>query len=278
VVPSPKPLSPAEISFVFDEVSFWSARFGRMLVDRLDFAADVEALDVGCGNGFPTLELAHSFGPGSRFTGIDVWAEALARAERKRRLLGTDHVRFVRCDAARLPFAGRSFDLVVSNVGINNFAEPRETLFECARVTRPGARLVVTTNLTGHMKELYDVYRAVLEAMGRKEELERLREQEEHRRSPEILSRWIADAGFTSIRAESETFRLRYRNGRALFTHPLTRHGFLDGWRGVVREDEADEIFAAIERRLDDLAAARGSLDMTVPMLYLEATRRGDER
>ena len=79
------PPRPAEI---YDETSFWSARFGALLFDHLEIRRGIRGLDVGCGTGFPLIELAHLHGPSSHFTGIDVWADALERARAKLQLHG----------------------------------------------------------------------------------------------------------------------------------------------------------------------------------------------
>jgi hypothetical protein len=49
--------------------------------------------------------------------------------------------------------------------------------------------------------------------------------------------------------------------------------GFLDGWRSVIYVSDEGTIFASIETRLNEMAAAQGELRMTVPMLYVEAIR-----
>jgi ubiquinone/menaquinone biosynthesis C-methylase UbiE len=53
----------------------------------------------------------------------------------------------------------------VSNLGVNNFDNAEPVLRECQRVLRPTGRLLISTNLVGHMAEFYDAYRHVLTAM-----------------------------------------------------------------------------------------------------------------
>jgi ubiquinone/menaquinone biosynthesis C-methylase UbiE len=53
-------------------------------------------------------------------------------------------VPLVRAFAERLPFAGGSFDVVVSASALHYFREPGQALEEMRRVLRPGGRLVVT--------------------------------------------------------------------------------------------------------------------------------------
>src|SRR5205823_2703532 len=121
---------------IWDELSFWSSRFGILLLENLEFVRGIRALDLGCGNGFPLFELAHAHGNSCHFTGVDIWDHAVDRAGLKKKIYGLNNVTLVRADGARLPFLDSHFDLITSNLGINNFDDPRAVLSECARIAR----------------------------------------------------------------------------------------------------------------------------------------------
>jgi ubiquinone/menaquinone biosynthesis C-methylase UbiE len=265
-----------EVASAWDELSVWSSRFGALLLDTLEMRGGIQALDLGCGTGFPLFELAQRHGPSCRFVGVDIWVAGLARAALKRRVHALPNVHLVRADGAHLPFAAAQFDLIVSNLGINNFADPAAALAECARVARPGARLALTTNPQGHMREFYAVYRELLAERNRADYLARLEANEDHRATPATIGAMLAAAGFAVARVVESEFTMRFVDGGALFRHALTRIGFLDGWRRVV--DPADEvaIFTELEARLDALARDQGELVMSIPMLYIEGRKRGD--
>lgn len=262
-----------QVASALDELSFWSARFGAVLLEHVPLGRGLTVLDLGCGAGFPLFELAHMLGPSCRLFGVDLWRAALARAEGKRRLHGLANVALVRADGARLPFAAASFDLLVSNLGVNNFADPHAVLAECARVARPGATLALATNPRGHMAELYAAFREVLAGFGRPDWLERLDVAEDRRGDRGRLTAWLEGAGFRVEKAIEDAFEMRYLDGGALLRHSLTRFGFLDGWRTVVDPAEERAAFAALEARLDGIARLRGELRMSVPRLYLQARR-----
>ncbi len=263
-----------DVVSTFDEVSLWSARFGLLLVEEVALVRGIRILDLGCGTGFPLFELAHRHGPGTTLVGVDVWAAALRRAAFKRRQYDLPHVTLVRGDGACLPLRAASFDLIVSNLGVNNFAAPGAVWRECARVARPGARLVLTTNVKGHMREFYAVFREVLTGRGLTAGVERLARHEAHRGTRDALCADIEAAGFGVTRVIEEEWSLRFLDGAALFRHVLIRAGFLDGWREVAGESAAAAVFAELEARLDRVAAARGELRLTVPILYVEGKRR----
>ena len=97
----------------------------------------LDALDVGCGTGFLSLELA---GRGHRVTGIDFAPQMLAEARKKAAAQGVA-VRFEEGDAEQLPFAEGSFDLVMTRHVLWTLPHPEQAIDEWIRVLRPGGRL-----------------------------------------------------------------------------------------------------------------------------------------
>jgi SAM-dependent methyltransferase len=97
----------------------------------------LDALDVGCGTGFLSLELA---GRGHRVTGIDFAPQMLAEARKKAMAQGVA-VRFEEGDAEQLPFAEGSFDLVMTRHVLWTLPHPEQAIDEWIRVLRPGGRL-----------------------------------------------------------------------------------------------------------------------------------------
>ena len=258
-----------------DEVPLWSARFGLLLLDHLDLSRGLSVLDVGTGTGFLALELGQTLGPDSEVIGIDIWKQALARADSKRAARRVNNVVFREADAVQLPFSDGQFDLVVSNLGINNFDNPALAVAECCRVLRPGGRLAVTTNLHGHMREFYAVFRGVLRELRRPDYIERLNANEAHRGSRESVRALIESAAFRVRREVEGSFALSFANGTALLHHHLVRIGFLDGWRRCVDESDEQPVFERLEARLNEVAERTGYLATSVPTLFVEAVKVG---
>ena len=71
------------------------------------------------------------------------------RIKSKIKIYGLKNVSVVQGDAADMPFEDDYFDLVVSNLGINNFKDFDKVLNELYRVTKPGGQLAFTTNPPG---------------------------------------------------------------------------------------------------------------------------------
>ena len=261
------------LASVFDQVSFWSARFGAFLFQHLPLRPNLNILDLACGAGFPLFELAQVYGTSCQVTGIDLWKEAVERARSKQNLYQFPNVTILEEDAMHMPFQEHEFDLIVSNLGVNNFTDPQAVLTECFRVAKPCASLVLTTNPVGHMREFYALFHEVLLELQKPIYLERLRSNEEHRGTKALLSDNLHAAGFHVTKIQEEAFQLRYVDGTALFQHVVTQFGFLDGWRQVVDPEDEEQVFALLENKLNQRAQAHGELCMTVPMLYLEGEK-----
>jgi ubiquinone/menaquinone biosynthesis C-methylase UbiE len=248
-------------------VPLWSALAGQMLLRRVPLAPGMATLDLGCGTGFPAIELAERLGPGAHVCGLDPWAQALARGRRKAAVRGVANVAFVRGDGAAMPFADAAFDLIVSNLGVNNFADPAAALAECRRVARPEACLALTSNLQGHMAAFYAVFRAVLDD----DLVPALDRHIAHRATVARLHALLSAAGFAVLRTEPEVATLRFADGGALLRHSFIRLGFLPAWRALVPPARREAVFARLRAALDARAAALGGLDLAVPFAYVEA-------
>ena len=98
-----------------------------------------DALDVGCGTGFLSFELAAR---GYRVTGIDFAPSMLAEARRKAAERAVA-IRFEHGDAEQLAFPSQSFDLVITRHVLWTLPHPDLAIDEWIRVLQPGGRLVI---------------------------------------------------------------------------------------------------------------------------------------
>ncbi len=92
-------------------------------------------LDIGCGPGTVTLDLAGRLHPG-RVVGIDPSAEALEAARDEAARRGDTTTTFLAADVAALPFDDASFDVVHAHQVLQHLADPVGALAEMSRVAR----------------------------------------------------------------------------------------------------------------------------------------------
>jgi demethylmenaquinone methyltransferase/2-methoxy-6-polyprenyl-1,4-benzoquinol methylase len=118
-------------------------RWRERAADRAALEPGGSALDVCCGTGDLTLELASRVAPGGSVVGCDFSEPMLDLAREKVAARGAANIRFEWADALRLPYDGGRFDAVTVGFGVRNLADIDAGLRELARVLRPGGRLVV---------------------------------------------------------------------------------------------------------------------------------------
>jgi arsenite methyltransferase len=265
--------STPEFGEFYDELPLWSAPFGLLLLARVPRQPGLTILDVGAGTGFLPVELAQRCGPTATVIAVDPWTAGMRRLQRKLAQLGLTNVRLLEQDAATVDLPEASIDLVVSNLGINNFRNAEAVLQTCFHVTKPAGRLVLTTNVVGHMREFYDVYRLTLMELGVLEGLTALETHIHHRATPEAVVALLRRTGFTGMAVTTEGFRMRFADGSSFLRHSFIRVAFMPAWKQVVPADAVGRTFAALEHKLNTVAAARGELAVTIPMAYVEARK-----
>lgn len=117
-----------------------NARMSEAVLAAARFqGADV--IDVGCGDGTYTLELA-CVGRPAKVHGVDPAAEAIAVATA--RTAGIANITFAEGDASDLPHADRAFDIALLRGVLHHAEHPSEALREALRVA--SAAVVVEPN------------------------------------------------------------------------------------------------------------------------------------
>lgn len=114
---------------------------GRVAMDAVHPRPGERVIDVGCGCGQTTLDLAERVGPDGHVLGIDV-SEPMLRRTRERVLsAGHEHVQLVLDDAQTHAFAPATSDAVFSRFGVMFFADPAGAFANLRRALRPDGRL-----------------------------------------------------------------------------------------------------------------------------------------
>ena len=150
-------------------------------------------LDIGCGIGGPALEMAKSHG--AQVVGIDLEVALIERATRSAHEVGlADRCSFQVVDAGDLPFADKSFDVVISSGAFTQTPDKTRIFAEAFRVLRPGGTLSSYDWLKGP-----DDYSEDMLYWFKMEELTYALE------TLEGFSRYFDTAGFVSVASEDAT-------------------------------------------------------------------------
>lgn len=112
---------------------------GLRALERLDVRPGERILDIGCGGGDTTAEIARRVGASGRAVGVDI-SEPLAAHARKA-TAGLPHVEIRVADAQTTELESESFDALFSRFGVMFFADPEAAFANLRRALRPGGRL-----------------------------------------------------------------------------------------------------------------------------------------
>jgi ubiquinone/menaquinone biosynthesis C-methylase UbiE len=117
-----------------------SKEYRHKLYERVELKNKKRILDVGCGTGAVTEDLALL--TSGEVVGIDNDPEKLEHA--KKLLKGAENVRLMEADVLELPFDDEYFDLVVFTIVLVYIKDQQRALNEMARVTKKGGVVLAT--------------------------------------------------------------------------------------------------------------------------------------
>jgi len=113
----------------------------QRLLERTAARPGERVLDVGCGTGRTTLDLAAQTGPDGRVVGVDVSRALLDRAKGRLARSGLANVELILADAQTFDFPAGEFDLMTSRFGVMFFDDPVAAFRNIAAALKPGGRM-----------------------------------------------------------------------------------------------------------------------------------------
>lgn len=115
--------------------------FGRAAIETLEPMPGWRVLDVGCGTGPTSVELARRVAPDGWVLGVDIAPSMLEAASERAGREGIAGVEFRTADAQTYDFGADAFDAVFSQFGVMFFADPHAAFANLRRSLRDGGRL-----------------------------------------------------------------------------------------------------------------------------------------
>ncbi|WP_342023625.1 methyltransferase domain-containing protein [Arthrobacter citreus] len=196
-------------------------------------------LDVGCGPGSITADLANLVEPGP-VTGVDPSEDVVASARKLAASRGLTNIDFVAGNVYDLDYPDGTFDVVHAHQVLQHLADPVAALREMRRVTRPGG-LVAVRDADYHGMSWYPELPELTEWMDTYQRIARgnAAEPDAGRR----LVAWTLEAGFTEFEPSSSNW---------LYATEERRSWFGGGWADRVLHSAFAE--QALDRELTDQA------------------------
>jgi len=127
--------------------------WARELIAKLNLRGDEHILDVGCGDGKVTAEIARAVPRGS-VTGADASPQMIGFAKKTFAAESYPNLRFRVMDARKIKFE-RRFDVVFSNAALHWVDDHEEFLRGAAAVLKSGGRLVVSCGGKGNAQDVF---------------------------------------------------------------------------------------------------------------------------
>lgn len=116
-------------------------RFGVRALEAADITAGERVIDIGCGTGRTTVDIARRVGDAGHVLGLDISPLLLGRAQEHAKAAGTTNATFTAGDAQTHPLADENADLVFSRFGVMFFEDPVAAFANLRSGLRPGGRL-----------------------------------------------------------------------------------------------------------------------------------------
>jgi trans-aconitate 2-methyltransferase len=167
--------------------------WARELIAKLKLRGDERILDVGCGDGKITAEIARAI-PNGTAVGVDASPQMIEFAGKTFPVSKIPNLEFHVMDARKIQFL-RKFDLVFSNAALHWVDDHQAFLRGAASVLKPGGRLIVSCGGKGNA---HDVFLALRPEMRLKRWREFFRKMEASYffHSPEEYQKWLPRFGF----------------------------------------------------------------------------------
>jgi trans-aconitate methyltransferase len=170
--------------------------WARELIAKLDLRGNEHVLDVGCGDGKVTAEIAQAV-PRGFVVGVDASPQMIEFARKTFPPSAIPNLEFHIMDARRIHFAEK-FDAVFSNAALHWVDDHSEFLRGAAACLRPGGRLVVSCGGKGNAQDVFVVLRAEMR-LKRWCDFFRRMGKPYFFHSPENYEQWLPRFGFKSF-------------------------------------------------------------------------------
>jgi trans-aconitate 2-methyltransferase len=136
--------------------------WARELIEKLPMAGNESVLDIGCGDGKVTAELARKV-PRGEVIGCDSSPEMIEKARAAFLRSAFANLSFQRMDARSLAFEQR-FDVAFSNATLHWVKDQRAVLHGVARSLKPGGRILFQMGGRGNGEEIFAVAHQMIES------------------------------------------------------------------------------------------------------------------
>jgi len=129
--------------------SFWEGDMSKLHLQHQKIAIKLlnpkkrdNVLDIGCGVGWGSINLAMKVSPGISY-GVDVTKEMIEKSKEHAKKLNIKNVKFQKASALNLPFDNNFFDGAISTNAVHHFYKPVKMFAEIYRVLKKNSKFIL---------------------------------------------------------------------------------------------------------------------------------------
>ncbi|HMD89030.1 MAG TPA: methyltransferase domain-containing protein [Anaerolineaceae bacterium] len=148
----------------YEKNSAQQRQWAQELLQKLELRGNETILDIGCGDGKITAEIATLLPAGS-ITGIDLSEEMIALARQRFPSLIYPNLHFQKADAASLPFEAE-FTVIFSNAALHWISDNRPVVNGMSRSLKSGGRILLQMGGKGNAAEIVAVLDKMIQSPG----------------------------------------------------------------------------------------------------------------
>lgn len=208
-------------------------------------------LDLACGTGVVTKELARNVGPNGSVIALDINGQMLEIAKSKCKAFG-NNIEFIEGSCESMTIADSSLDVVVCQQGFQFFPNKQAATLEIYRVLKPGGSVIISTWCPVSECQIFGVICETLEALNENEISQMMRVPLDFMTQSE-LQEPFSTAGFSNIEVSKQEMSM-YLEGEVdsalmvAYATPIAPR--LKGL-SVEKQEEFNKVFAAKMRLIN---------------------------
>jgi ubiquinone/menaquinone biosynthesis C-methylase UbiE len=230
----------------------WRVRFDSLVDANVVMPPGGRFLDLNCGTGAYTIELAGRLRGKGDVVGLDPSEERIELARAKIAVLHLDNVSFDVVRAEGVQFEEGEFEVVIGDASMLPTARIEGLLAEMFRVAKPDGRIVAKIATHGSFDEFFSIYwEALLDCGTMDNSWEPLERMIGERPTVSEAEDMATRVGLRDVASFTSREEFSPDSGKEFLESPIVRDIFIDEWLAIVPEGRRAEVTKRINEIID---------------------------